>query len=135
MPARKAARSNPVPPPLHELESEVMEELWTSGEAPVRAVMDALNERTRRKRAYTTYMTIMSRLDEKGLLQRRREGKADRYRSVYSRDEYRELRARSEVSALVSEFGDVALAHFARQMNDLDPQRLKELRRLAKQAE
>ena len=75
------------------------------------------------------------RLDEKGLLKRRREGKADRYCAVYSRDEYRELRAGAEVSALVSEFGDVALAHFARQMNELDPQRLKELRRLAKQAE
>ena len=105
------------------------------GEATVRTVMDALNKGAGKDRAYTTYMTIMARLDEKGLLKRRREGKADRYSSVYSRDEYRELRAGAEVSALVSEFGDVALAHFARQMNGLDPQRLKELRHLAKQAE
>ena len=45
MPARKAntRKSDPVPPPLHELEAEVMEELWKSGEAPGRAVMGALN--------------------------------------------------------------------------------------------
>ena len=126
---------HPILPALHELETEVMEEVWRHDEISVRELMEILNRRARTPRAYTTYMTIMSRLDEKGLLKRRREGKADHYRGVYTRDEYRELRARSEVSALVSEFGDVALAHFARQMNDLDPQRLKELRRLAKQAE
>src|SRR5437660_112679 len=65
--------SDPVPPPLHELEAEVMEELWTSGEAPVRAVMDSLNRRASKERAYTTYMTIMARLNKKGLLVRRRE--------------------------------------------------------------
>lgn len=112
-----------------------MEEVWRHDEISVRELMEILNRCARNPRAYTTYMTIMARLDEKGLLQRRREGKADRYSSVYSRDEYRELRAGAEVSALVSEFGDVALAHFARQMNELDPQRLKELRRLAKQAD
>ena len=121
-----------VPPPLHELEAEVMEEMWARGEASVREVMEALNADADKERAYTTYMTIMTRLDGKGLLERRREGKADLYSGVYSRDEYRELRADAEVQALVSEFGDVALAHFARQMNQLDPQRLKELRRLAR---
>jgi predicted transcriptional regulator len=131
--ARK--RKHPILPALHELEAEVMDEVWRHDEISVRELMEILNRRARNPRAYTTYMTIMSRLDEKGLLQRRREGKADRYRGVYSRDEYRELRARSEVSALVSEFGDVALAHFARQMNELDPQHLRELRRLAKQDE
>jgi predicted transcriptional regulator len=129
------ARKRPVLPALHELESEVMEEVWRHDEISVRELMEILNRRARTPRAYTTYMTIMARLDEKGLLKRRREGKADRYSSVYTRDQYRELRAGAEVSALVSEFGDVALAHFARQMNELDPQRLKELRRLAKQAE
>src|SRR5579863_9711898 len=134
MPARKAARSNPVPPPLHELESEVMEELWTSGEAPVRAVMDALNERTRRKRAYTTYMTIMSRLYTKGMLLRRRDGKTDFYAPAFGRDEYMSVRARAEVQDLVSQYGDVALSNFAQQMADLDPARRRALQRLARKA-
>jgi predicted transcriptional regulator len=126
------SKKQPVPPALHELEAEVMEEIWRHDEVSVREVMEILNRRASKPRAYTTYMTIMARLDGKGLLKRRREGKADLYSGVYSRDEYRELRADAEVQALVSEFGDVALAHFARQMNQLDPQRLKELRRLAR---
>jgi predicted transcriptional regulator len=128
-------RKRPVPPSLHELEAEVMEEVWQHDEISVRALMEILNGRASKPRAYTTYMTIMARLDGKGLLKRRREGKADHYSGVFSRDEYRELRAQSEVQALVSEFGDVALAHFARQMNELDPDRLRQLRRIARRSE
>src|SRR5213080_4863408 len=116
MPARRT-RTPPetVPPSLHELESEVMEQLWQSGEAPVRAVMDALNDRATKPRAYTTYMTIMSRLHKKGLLSRRREGKTDFYTPRQSREEYLALRARTEVQELVAQYGDVALSNFAQQ--------------------
>jgi predicted transcriptional regulator len=68
-----------VPPALHELETEVMEEIWARGEVSVREVMEALNAGAEKERAYTTYMTIMARLDGKGLLARRREGKTDFY--------------------------------------------------------
>jgi predicted transcriptional regulator len=127
----KASR-NSAPPPLHELESEVMEELWRSGEASVRAVMESLNSAATKPRAYTTYMTIMARLHKKGLLGRRREGKTDYYAPVHSREEYMTLRAQSEVAALVDQFGDVALSHFAQQMAGLDPARRRALQRQAR---
>jgi predicted transcriptional regulator len=135
MPARKAKnRAEPVPPALHELESEVMEQLWASGEAPVRAVMDALNKRASKKRAYTTYMTIMARLHKKGLLVRRREGKTDFYAPAQDRDDYVAVRARSEVEELVAQYGDVALSNFAQQMAGLDPARRRALQRLARKS-
>jgi predicted transcriptional regulator len=121
-----------IPPPLHELEAEVMEEVWKQGEASVRAIMDVLNPRTQKPRAYTTYMTIMARLHKKGLLLRRREGKTDFYRPAYSREQYADLRAQAGVDSLVAEYGDVALGHFARQMAQLDPERRRELQRLAR---
>jgi predicted transcriptional regulator len=121
-------------PELHELEAEVMEELWSNGEAPVRSVMDALNGRTRKKRAYTTYMTIMARLHKKGVLERRREGKTDYYAPKLDRGEYMASRARSEVEGLVAEYGDVALSHFARQVASLDPARRRALQRLARKS-
>jgi predicted transcriptional regulator len=98
----------------------------------VRAVMDALNQRTRKKRAYTTYMTIMARLDKKGLLVRRREGKTDFYSPAQARDEYLAVRARAEVEDLVAQYGDVALSNFAEQMAGLDPARRRALQRLAR---
>jgi predicted transcriptional regulator len=123
-----------IPPPLHELEAEVMEEVWRQGESTVRAAMDALNGRAEKTRAYTTIMTIMARLDRKGLLRRERRGKTDVYTPVMGREDYLEARAQAEVGALVDEFGDVALVHFARQMDKLDPNRREQLRRLARRA-
>ena len=109
-----------------------MEELWKAGEAPVRVIMEALNKRTRKKRAYTTYMTIMARLHKKGLLVRRREGKTDFYVPVHDREQYMGLRARAEVEDLVAQYGDVALSNFAQQMAGLDPVRRRALQRLAR---
>lgn len=136
MPARKGTKSNrePVPPPLHELESEVMEQLWRSGETSVRSVMEALNERSSKARAYTTYMTIMARLHKKGLLVRRRQGKTDYYAPAYERDEYMSLRAGAQVEELVSQYGDLALSNFARQLGALDPARRRALQRLARRS-
>ncbi len=134
MPLRKGTKSSrkPAPPPLHELESEVMEELWKAGESSVRAVMESLNKRAANPRAYTTYMTIMARLHKKGLLGRRREGKTDYYAPAYTREEYMALRAQFEVTALVDQYGDVALSHFAQQMAELDPARRRALQRQAR---
>lgn len=109
-----------------------MEELWSAGESPVRAVMEALNRRARPPRAYTTYMTVMSRLHQKGLLRRRRQGKTDHYAPAYTREQYMELRARSEVGGLVARYGDVALANFTRELARLDPARRRALQRLAR---
>ncbi len=108
--------------------------VWDSDheDVTVREMMDVLNRRTRSPRAYTTYMTIMRRLDDKGLLTRRREGKTDFYRAVYPRNEYADLRARAGVDELVEQYGEVALAHFARQMGELDPERRRQLQRLAR---
>ncbi len=120
------------PPPLHELEAEVMDAIWERGEVTVRDVMAALNDDVGTDRAYTTYMTIMARLDRKGLLDRRRSGKTDFYKAVYTRDRYNDLRAEAGVDSLVDQFGDLALAHLARQMAQMDPARRRALQRLAR---
>lgn len=125
------AKANKTPPALHELESEVMEEVWGhDDELTVRQVLESLNEGSR-ERAYTTIMTIMARLDKKGVLRRDRRGKTDFYRAVMSRDQYLEARAKAQVAGLVDDYGDVALAHFARQLETLDPKRREQLRKLA----
>jgi predicted transcriptional regulator len=120
------------PPQLHPLEREVMEELWERDQATVRQVLEALNARSEKSRAYTTVMTIMRRLDEKGVLERERDQRTDVYRATLSREEYAQERAGAEIGALVDEFGDVALLHFARQVDALDPERRAALERLAR---
>jgi predicted transcriptional regulator len=121
-----------VPPAVGGVEAEAMEAMWERGEATVRDVMDALNDTAETPRAYTTYMTVLGRLYNKGLLVRRREAKTDVYAPAYTREAYADLRAQAEVAELVEAFGDVALGHFARQMAQLDPQRREALEKLAR---
>jgi predicted transcriptional regulator len=118
-------------PALHELESEVMEEVWRTGSATVREVMQALNERSEKQRAYTTIMTILARLERKGVLERQKQGKGFVYAPRATREAYLEARAQAEVTALVAEFGEAALVHFAREVAKLDAPRREKLRLLA----
>ena len=115
---------------MHALEAEVMEEVWRRERATVREILEALNAGAR-PRACTTVMTIMARLHRKGLLRRKREGKTDVYWPALDRKDYLDVRAKAEVEALVEEFGEVALVHFASQVEQLDPERLEKLRGLA----
>lgn len=127
-----ADADNDAPPVLHELESEVMELVWELGEVNVRTVLHELNRRSDKERKYTTVMTIMVRLDTKGLLTRRREGRTDLYHPCLTREQYREARADADVRAVVEQYGEAALVHFTRQMDQLDPKRREQLRRLAR---
>ncbi|MGH8934386.1 MAG: BlaI/MecI/CopY family transcriptional regulator [Egibacteraceae bacterium] len=124
--------TNAGPPALHELETDVMEQVWILGEATVHAVRDELNARSGKDRAYTTVMTVMSRLCSKGLLKKERRGRSDHYAAAFSREEYLDARAELEVDTLVAEYGDIALAHFVAHVAKLDPSRRQKLRRLAR---
>jgi BlaI family penicillinase repressor len=72
---------------LAPLELDCMNALWPSGEATVRQIQEAL--RPTRPRAYTTIMTILDRLAQKGMVQRRKAGRAWVYRANISADEAR----------------------------------------------
>jgi predicted transcriptional regulator len=109
-----------------------MEQLWAHGDGTVRSVRDALNAHAGQpERAYTTVLTILQRLDAKGLVRRSRSGKTDVYRPALARDEYLGARADVEVSELLEQYGELALVQFARRMEALDPERRAALRRLA----
>jgi len=118
-------------PHLTDLERLVMEQVWGLGEATVRTVLDALNEdASRPPRAYTTVLTIMQRLEAKGMLEHRTRGGAGVYRATVDRERYLGARVDVEVSRLVANFGELALVQFARQVDALDPPRREALRRL-----
>jgi predicted transcriptional regulator len=69
-----------------ELERAVIEVLWDSGlPMTARAVTDALASRDL---ALTTVLTVLGRLETKGLVWRSREGRAHTYRAVSDRAEH-----------------------------------------------
>ena len=107
-----------------------MDRVWKRGTATVRDVVDDL-ARTR-DIAYTTVMTVMGRLRDKGLLSRERRGKTYVYRALYSRDEHRVRVSRDLARGLVSQFGDAALAAFSAELDEVDADHRAALRRLAR---
>ena len=64
-----------------------MNTLWPMGQGTVREIRDRLAER--RPRAYTTIMTIMDRLARKGVVERRKVGRAYIYHPNLSLEEAR----------------------------------------------
>ncbi len=116
------------PTQLGSLESDVIRTVWEKGEASVQDVKDALEPK--RPLAYTTVMTVMSRLSEKGLLNRRKEGRA----YIYSPSSSQEKLAGSMLSSLVDRLydgaTDKAIAHLLEsdgQVDEAELDRLEEL--------
>src|SRR5580704_13290591 len=72
---------------LAPLELDCMNTLWPLGEGTVREIRDGLAPR--RPRAYTTIMTIMDRLARKGVVERRKVGRAYMYSPNLSAEEAR----------------------------------------------
>jgi predicted transcriptional regulator len=72
---------------LAPLELECLSALWPLGEGTVRQIHLALA--ASRPRAYTTVMTILDRLARKGIVTRRKVGKAFHYRAMLSAEEAR----------------------------------------------
>jgi predicted transcriptional regulator len=66
-------------------EFELMEILWSGGEASVRQVWERVVPQ--RSIAYTTVMTILYKMHRKGLLSQRKKGKAYIYAPTLDRDQ------------------------------------------------
>lgn len=130
--AQPEARDSILRKLLGSLETQVMEFMWQTGEATVQEVTDALNRK--RRTAYTTVMTVMVHLVDKGLLARTKEGK--RYRYMVARDKQEFLRdsSNSRLQDLISDFGDIAIAQFLEQIEQIDDDRLQRLKDLVQEA-
>lgn len=109
------------------LEAKVVDVLWDDDGWLIPGEVHAVVNR-RRRLAYTTIMTTMTRLWEKGRLDRRRRGRAFEYRPCLDRTEY----AAHRMNEFLSEAGDPrsALTHF---VSAMDPTEVAALRRVLNQ--
>ena len=71
---------------MGDLEAEILECVWELGSASVKDVHECLLER--REIAYTTVMTVMSRLAAKGLLISQPVGRAYVYEAAAGREDF-----------------------------------------------
>ncbi len=120
---------------LGKLEAEVMSVVWERGRATVQDVKDALEPR--RSLAYTTIMTVMSRLAEKGMLNRQKDGRAFYYTPLVSQEKV----ANSLLQALIRRLYDGAAGQAIAQLletedgvDDKELERLEQLIRSKREA-
>lgn len=111
---------------MGELEAMVMDVLWdrhgwlTPGE--VHRVLAAS-----RDLAYTTAMTILVRLWNKGRLERQRDGRAYAYRALQTREEYAAGRMQELLTAVTDR--PTVLAYFAEALATTDRDQLRRVLR------
>ena len=113
---------------LGDLEADIMEMLWRESPASVRDVHEVLAKD--RTIAYTTVMTVMSRLAKKGILRRNQSGRAYLYLPTQSREEFCSETISTVMQGLLGGFGEPVLSHFVETVGSADADKLDEIVRL-----
>jgi BlaI family transcriptional regulator, penicillinase repressor len=112
---------------LGDLQLAIMRVLWSHGEATVSDVHEALEPE--RGLALTTIATMLTKMEKKGVVDHRAEGRRFIYRPLVSEGQVR----RSMVSDLTSQLfrGDVtALVNHLLSEHDIDSEELAQLREM-----
>ncbi|HEU4453361.1 MAG TPA: BlaI/MecI/CopY family transcriptional regulator [Longimicrobium sp.] len=104
---------------LGDLEADVMEAIWARGRATVHDVHERLTAADR-DLAYTTVMTVMSRLADKGLLEKRKDGAAYVYMPAASKEEFTTRTFGTVLSELLDDFTAPAMSQFVEHMGEQD---------------
>lgn len=113
---------------LGDLEADIMGVVWEKGHATVQEVQETLAPR--RSLAYTTVMTVMSRLAEKGLLRREKEGRAFLYRPAVEQERAVGSLLQSLVQKLYAGATGRAIAHLLETEQNVDDAELERLEQL-----
>jgi predicted transcriptional regulator len=116
---------------LGPLEGRMMCAVWTGQVTDTFVVRDV--QALMPQLAYTTVMTTLRRLADKGLLTARAEPgrRAHEYRAAGSAADYLVRASHDEAAQFVARYGDAALSAFAARLADLTPEQRRRLEDLA----
>ncbi len=108
---------------MGELEAEIMECVWDLGSASVKDIQKCLLER--RDIAYTTVMTVMSRLAAKGYLVAKPRGRAYVYEPAAGREAFCAGVVQDFMSDMLADGDRLVLANFVDSVTAEDEKRLE----------
>ncbi|MEK4484521.1 BlaI/MecI/CopY family transcriptional regulator [Psychrobacillus sp. FSL H8-0484] len=116
------------------LEAKIMDILWNDVEMTIKDVQQVLD--LEKVTNFNTVMTVMNRLVEKGILQKRVEGRSSLYKPVQTRAEFLSAQSKEMTNELMDEFGNVVVSHMLDALEDVDDdlvakleQKIKELKK------
>lgn len=109
-------------------EADLMEVLWEQGPSTVTEVRDALDDAL----AYTTVLTVLRTLEDKGYVGHRQEGRAHRYEALVAREAARKSALRSLSHKLFEGSTELLLTHLVTD-DKLTDEQVRRIRRLLDQ--
>ena len=116
------------------LEAKILDILWNDVEMTIKDVQQMLDKE--KVTNFNTVMTVMNRLVEKGILQKRVEGRSSLFKPVQTREEFLNAQSKEMTNELIDEFGNVVVSHMLDALEDVDDdlvakleQKIKELKK------
>lgn len=107
------------------LEAKIMDILWNNDEMTIKEVQHFLEKE--KAVNFNTVMTVMNRLVEKEILQKRAEGRSSMYKPIQSRNEFLDTQSKEMTNELMDEFGNVVVSHMLDALEDVDDELVAKL--------
>lgn len=102
-----------------------MDILWDADELSIKEVQLRLEKD--KSVNFNTVMTVMNRLLDKGILQKRLNGRQSLFRPIESRENFIENQSKRLTENLLDEFGGVVINHMIDALKDVDQSLLEKL--------
>lgn len=113
------------------LEAKILDILWNDVEMTIKNVQQVLDQE--KLTNFNTVMTVMNRLVEKGILQKRVEGRSFLYQPIQTRVEFLHTQSKEMTNELMDEFGNVVVSHMLDALEDVDDELVAKLEHKIKQ--
>jgi BlaI family transcriptional regulator, penicillinase repressor len=115
---------------LGKLEKPIMEALWLRGESSVRDILEELNNS--QGQTYSTLITVMNRLSNKGLLEKKKVGKAFFYKPTYTKAELLDIVSKKVIQGISELSLQATILNFVDYVSTKDSKHLDQLSELIK---
>ncbi len=113
------------------LEAKVMDILWNRDEMSIKEVHQILDQE--KQVNFNTIMTVMNRLVDKNILQKRTAGRSSLFKPIQSRVEFLNMQSKEMTNELIDEFGDVVVSHMLDALEEADEDLVAKLEQKIKQ--
>ncbi|RBW68386.1 BlaI/MecI/CopY family transcriptional regulator [Bacillus taeanensis] len=113
------------------LEAKILELLWEGEELSIKEVQNRLE--AEKPVNFNTVMTVMKRLVDKGVLEKRTCGRTSLFKPIQSKEEFFEAQSKKLTENLLDEFGGVVITHMLDSLTEVDETLMDQLEQKIKQ--
>lgn len=110
-----------------DLEEKIMNIIWEA-ENPLKP--SEVCEKLDSNCAYTTVMTVLCRLTEKGILERSKKGKAYFYKPIKTKESFLKPKLKQIFQSIIDSYGELAVSQFVDVLDTMEKDEKTKLRKV-----